>query len=265
MSQISKAIEKAKRQRHFSGKNINQEVGANLELDYTKTQKILVNKRLLAKNRVVTSLEDELILDSYRLLRTRILRRMQQNNWKSLGITSPSKGVGKTTTAINLSISIAMKQNQSVILVDTDLRNPSVHEFFGFNPSNGIVELLTNDIKAEKILINPGIDRFTILPGKNRIEASSELLSSPKMSRLCEQLKSRYSSRIVIYDLPPVLVGDDVVAFASNLDAVLIIVEEGETESDKLKRSIDLLEGVEIIGTVLNKSKETTQNNDYYY
>ena len=265
MSQISKAIEKAKRQRHFSGKNFNQEESANLELDYTKTQKILVNKQLLENNRVLTSLEDDLILDSYRLLRTRILRRMQQNNWKSLGITSPSKGVGKTTTAINLSISVAMKQNQSVILVDTDLRNPSVHKFFGFNPSKGIVELLTSDIPADRILVNPGIDRFTILPGKNRIESSSEILSSPKMRQLSEQLKSRYSSRIVIYDLPPVLVGDDVVAFASNLDAILIVVEEGATETDKLKRSIDLLEGIDIIGTVLNKSKETTQNGEYYY
>lgn len=264
MSQISKAIEKAKIQRQNVSKNFNQD-GVNLELDYTKTQRILVNKRLLAKNRVVSSLDDELVLDSYRLLRTRILRRMQQNKWKSLGITSPSKGVGKTTTAINLSISIAMKQNQSVILVDTDLRNPSIHKIFGFNPSRGIVELLANVTKTENVLFNPGIDRLTILPGKNRIENSSELLSSPKMSRLCEQLKSRYSSRIVIYDLPPVLVGDDVVAFASNLDAVLMVVEEGTTESDKLKRSIDLLEGIEIVGTVLNKSKETSQNHDYYY
>ncbi|MEJ2116334.1 MAG: exopolysaccharide biosynthesis protein, partial [Gammaproteobacteria bacterium] len=72
-------------------------------------------------------------------------------------------------------------------------------------------------------------------------------------------------SRIIIYDLPPVLVGDDVAAFAPNLDTALLVVEEGSTEVNKLKRSIDLLEGVDIIGTVLNKSKNSTQNLEYYY
>ena len=265
MSQISKAIEKAKTQRNFSNKAFGNRDAIDLDVNYTKTQNIIVNNKLLKENRIISALDDRVILDSYGLLRTRLLRRMLQNGWKSLGITSASKGVGKTTTAINISVSIAMKHNHTVVLVDADLRSPTIHQFFGFKPKVGLSEYLTSDVSIEQILIHPGINNFTILPGNKHVETSSELLSSQKMSRLSEQLKSRYKSRIVIYDLPPVLVGDDVVAFAPNLDAILLVVEEGCTESDKLKRSIDLLEGVEIIGTILNKSKRQTQDSEYYY
>jgi len=265
MSQISKALEKARNQRYFSNESLNHRGAKNKEINFAKTQNVLANNKSLRENLVLNKVEDERVIDSYRLLRTRILRRMQQNNWKSLGITSAGKGAGKTTTAVNLGISIAMKQNYSVVLVDTDLRNPSIHKFFGLKPKSGIGDYLTSEVSIEQMLINPGIDRFVMLPGKNRVEASSELLSSPKMSQLSKQLKSRYSSHIIIYDLPPVLVSDDVVAFTPNIDAVLLVVEEGGTETDKLKQSIDLLEGVEIIGTVLNKSKENPQNYEYYY
>jgi len=80
-----------------------------------------------------------------------------------------------------------------------------------------------------------------------------------------KELKTRFPTRIVIFDLPPVLVGDDVVAFAPNLDAALLVVEEGNTESDKLKKSVELLENVEIIGTILNKSKDKSNSEEYYY
>ena len=190
---------------------------------------------------------------------------MQQNKWKTLGITSAGKDDGKTLTAVNLAISIAMKQNFTVILVDADLRSPTIHKLFGFEPKLGLSDYLNSNIPVEKILFNPGVDRLVILPGTQPIHGSSELLSSPNMARLVKDLKSRYATRIVIFDLPPVLVGDDVVAFSPNLDAALIIVEEGGTESDKLKKSVELLEGVEIIGAVLNKSKNDTLGYEYYY
>lgn len=267
MSQISKAIQIAKKEGQYSSESFNDnDVKSVNELNNTNFQKIVVSKSVLKKNRVLSAIDDNRIIDTYRLLRTRVLRRMQQNKWKSIGITSAGKNDGKTLTAINLGISIAMKQNFTVVVVDTDLRNPSIHKLFGFEPKVGLSDYLMSDIPFEKVLVNPGIDRLVILPGSSsHTLASSELLSSPKMARLTKDLKTSYPTRIVIFDLPPVLVGDDVVAFAPNLDTALLVIEEGGTDSDKLKQTIDLLEGVEIIGTVLNKSKESLQNQEYYY
>jgi capsular exopolysaccharide synthesis family protein len=266
MSQILKAVELAKKEGNFVQKDSkSNDVNTMDELGYLRTNKISTNKELLKKNKVLSALDDQRIIDSYGLLRTRVLRRMQQNKWKSIGITSAGKDNGKTLTAINLGISIARKQNYTVVVVDADLRNPSLHKVFGFKPQVGLSDYLRSDISIDEILVNPGIERLVILPGNKSTDASSELLSSKKMSRLAQDLKTRYPSRIVIYDLPPVVVGDDVVAFSPNLDTALLVVEEGGTETDKLKRSIDLLEGVDIIGTVLNKSTGDTLTEEYYY
>jgi capsular exopolysaccharide synthesis family protein len=265
MSQISKAIELAKREGYsVKGGLKSNEVISTSEFDYINSNKIVTNKDVLKKNRILSAIDDQRIIDAYGLLRTRVLRRMKQNKWKSIGITSAGVDDGKTLTAINLGISIAMNQTSNVVIVDADLRNPSIHKSFGFNPQFGLSDYLTSDTPIDKVLIHPGIDRLVVLPGNKGAESSSELLSSPKMSRLAKELKM-HLSRIVIYDLPPVLVGDDVAAFAPNLDTALLVVEEGSTETDKLKRSIDLLEGVDIVGTVLNKSKNSAQNLEYYY
>jgi len=266
MSQISKAVEIAKREGHFFQTSLKGDEASRAgEFNFAIANKLEASKSLLKKNRVLSAIDDQMIVDSYRLLRTRVLRRMQQNKWKSIGITSAGKNAGKTLTAVNLGISIALKQNYTVVIVDTDLRNPSLHKLFGFKPKVGLKDYLTSTVSVDNLLIQPDIERLVILPGTNSTEDSSELLSSPKMSRLTQELKTRYPSRIVIYDLPPVLVGDDVVAFAPNIDAALLVVEVGSTETEKLKQTIDLLEGIEIIGTVLNKSKEYHHDHEYYY
>ena len=87
---------------------------------------------------------------------------------------------------------------------------------------------------------------------------------SPTMIKMVEELKTRYSDRIVIFDLPPVLVGDDVVAFAPQLDAILLVIEDGKTNSDDLAHTLELLSHSELIGTVLNRSDEHAPKYDYY-
>lgn len=266
MSQISKAIDIAMQQGGYADSGLqNNDIRNRQQSDISKIKRVQTDETTLKKNKVLTAIEDESIIDTYRLLRTRIQTRMRQNNWKTIGITSAGKNDGKTLTAVNLGISIAMKQNVTVVVVDADLRNPSIHEVLGLKPQVGIGDYLTSNISIDDVLVNPGIDRLAIIPGNNRTQASSELLSSLKMGHLVKELKTRFPTRIVIFDLPPVLVGDDVVAFAPNLDAALLVVEEGNTESDKLKKSVELLENVEIIGTILNKSKDKSNSEEYYY
>ncbi|VAW87118.1 Tyrosine-protein kinase EpsD [hydrothermal vent metagenome] len=231
---------------------------------YKQTKPIKISKSQLKENRIISGMDLGVEMDAYRKLRTRVLKKMKKNNWNVLAVTSPAPGAGKTLTAINLAISIAMEVDKTVLLIDADLRQSRVNKYFGLPETMlGLSDYLTSDISLERLLINPGIGRLIILPGGKLMHHSSEILSSPKMKRLVEEVKSRYESRYVIFDLPPMLASDDAMGFAPLVDATLLVVEDGVANIDELKSSIELLEDANLIGTVLNKSREPVK--DYYY
>jgi capsular exopolysaccharide synthesis family protein len=262
MDRISRALELARQNRPSV-----VEVPSRLEqseIEYSRTRRVDVSLDVLERNRIISPGSREACADSFRLLRTRVLRRMEQKNWKTLGITSASPGEGKTLTAINLAVTISMEPNYTALLVDADLRRPSIHHRFEFEPSLGLSDYLTSGAPLEDLLVNPGIRDLVILPGRRGYEASSELLASPKMTALVEDIRAHYASRIVLFDLPPLLVADDVVALSRHLDAVLLVVQDGQTQSGDLVRALELLENVEILGSVLNRSLETGRGYDYY-
>lgn len=238
------------------------------QIEYTSTRRIQPDAATLLENRVLTEGTEDAVVGAYKVLRTRVLKRMQQNGWNTLAVTSASAMEGKSLTAINLAISLAMKLDYSVLLADLDFYHPTIHTYFGFEPQYGVSDHLCDDVPIEEIFIHPGIDRLVLLPGKRRPERSSELLSSPKMTALVEELKSRYQSRLVLFDMPPVLVGDDVLAFSSLADATLLVVEEGRTQTDDLEKVASLLQDVNLMGSVLNKSAEKSamgKGYGYYY
>jgi Mrp family chromosome partitioning ATPase len=142
-----------------------------------------------------------------------------------------------------------------VLLVDADLRRPSVHATFGIPDGPGLTEYLFDDVPLRQLLINPGVGRFVMLPGGRRIVNSAEALASPKMAALVHELKHRYPGRLVVFDLPSVLSRADVLGFAPHIDAVLVVVEEGRTSATEVERAITMLKGsVPVVGGVLNKS-----------
>ncbi|MGI9301329.1 MAG: CpsD/CapB family tyrosine-protein kinase [Gammaproteobacteria bacterium] len=265
MDAITKAIKIAGRGGRRTSSRTRHAREPERHITYEQTKVIQVDGELLRENRVISGRDDRLLVDAYKLLRTRLMSRMQQNNWKTLGITSTNENEGKTLTAVNLAISIAMKLNYTVMLVDADLRRPSAHTLFGLDPAHGLSDHLESGVPIDKVLINPGIDRFVILPGGDPVGDSSELLASPRMVQLVQELKTRYPSRIIVFDLPPVLVGDDVAAFSPCLDAAMLVVEDGRTQADQLARAMEILEGVNLVGTVLNKATDSSQDGGYYY
>lgn len=221
---------------------------------YTHTRRITLDPEYLRDHRVITDFGFGEAAQSYKILRTQVLQRARSNGWRTLGVTATRQGHGKTLTALNLAISLANEVNQTVLLADLDLRRPSLAGYLCAEKLNGISDYLIGRYDISDILINPGIKRLVILPGNEPLINSSEQLSSPRMVQLVEELKSRYPDRIVLFDLPPLLMGDDVMAFAPNLDAMLLVLEEGKTTREELRRAYELLEGQNILGTVLNKS-----------
>ena len=268
MDRITKALELAREKR---GGGIGAHAGsmqpAVLAGDITHglVREVEISPEYMRQQKIIAGFTDDPLADSYRLLRTRLMQRMRQNGWTTLGITSTAPNAGKTLTSINLGIAIAMDSNHSVLLVDVDMRKPDVHKVLGVTPEHGLVEYLTSNISLADVLISPGIERFVFLPCVEKTQGTSELLATKKMVHLVEQLKAQSPSRIVIFDLPPILVGDDVVAFSSNLDAVLLVVEDGKTDSRHLARAAELLEGTNLIGTVLNKSRDPVAEHYGHY
>ena len=150
----------------------------------------------------------------------------------------------------------------TVLLVDANLRQPSVHTYFGLTPEKGLSDYLTGDIPLSSLLINPaGIERFVILPGGAPLGNSSEMLNSPKMKQLVEELKERYRSRIILFDLPSLLSSSDALAFSPYVDAALLVLEDGKTSAAEIQRATELLQNTQLIGTVLNKSRQVTRQN----
>jgi capsular exopolysaccharide synthesis family protein len=190
--------------------------------------------------------------DVFRFLRTQILQAMSKHGFKTLAISSPRYGDGKSTIAANLCVSIAQDLKQTVLLVDVDLRSPSLSEFLGVTPEKGLTDYLVGDAQVEDCLIRTPFNRFSLFPAGTAIEQSSETLGSPQMEKLADELKARYNDRLIVYDMPPLLEQDDPLVFLPHVDCFLLVVRVGVTTTDEIKRSLDILESAQVIGVALN-------------
>jgi Mrp family chromosome partitioning ATPase len=216
---------------------------------------------LLEQNRIVID-ERSAASAAYKVLRTRVLQRMRRNGWKTLAVTGTCPNEGKTLTAINLSINLAWHLTTSVVLVDMDLRNPSIHRYLGIDTRFGVMDYLNGDVPLVRAGVRPGMERLGVIMNDRPIANASELLSSPEAVQLIEEVK-RGDDRIAIFDMPPVFAGDDVLAFAPMVDAVLIVLSQGTTKRASLVPLRELLQNVNVIGSVLNRSSERVA--PYYY
>jgi protein-tyrosine kinase len=222
---------------------------------YTSTKTVEVTDDTMRAQRLITGFEGGAFVDAYKMLRTQVVQQCRQKGWNVLGITSPTPHAGKTLTAVNLSLALAMDLAHTVLLVDADMRRPGVHQAFGMESCPGLTEYLFDEIPLEQLLVHPGIGRFVFLPGGRTITNSAEALASPKMGALVEELKHRYPARLLVFDLPPLLSRADVLGFVPHIDALLLVVEEGRTGSNDVERAMTALKGsVPVLGGVLNMS-----------
>ena len=258
MERIKEALERANAQREISppAGQPSRKTPPAAGITYSQTRTVEVPASTYRKNRLVAAVDDDGSTAAYKMLRTQVLQRLKEKGWNALAITSPGEGEGKTLTALNLAISIAREVNHTVLLVDLDLRHPDVHSYFEYAPEKGLSDYLLHDTPLSEILFNPGIERLVVLPGRERFQNSSEVLSSPKLVALVEELKTRYPSRIVLFDLPPLLSADDALAFAPYVDAALLVIEEGRTSRDDVLKAMEYLSATNVLGTVLNRSEE---------
>lgn len=277
MDRIQRALDKAKQQqKKISNNNLEKKVVSEEpiqnsvqknssinDISYTQTKVLPINNEALESKRIIAGMYHHSQSTVFRMLRTQVLKKMRENNYQTLAISSPTASEGKSLVASNLAVAIAMELNQTVLLVDMDLRNPSLNDYFSLEVTNGLKQLLEKDLALEDVLINPGIERLVILPGVDRADDSAELISSPKMAALVHELKKKYDSRVIIFDVPPILQTDDVMLASDYFDATLLVLEDGKNKEVEIKKAIQLLDGHNLIGTVLNKSEKQPSHQNY--
>lgn len=260
MERIKQAVLKARSQRpneggRFARQNttsVPDDISAKLE--YSQTRVVELQPHLLEKNRIFAIHRNDPTSVAFDLLRTQILQKMEENNWRTIAITSPTPAVGKTVIAINLAISIVQQTNKTAMLVDFDLRQPRIGEYLGIPMEKSLNDLLEGDADLAEILVNPGIPRLVILPAKNAVSNPSETLSSMKISNLVNEIRDRYESRIIIFDLPSLLHSDDAIAICPKIDCILMVVANSMSTKREIEDSLRHLSKSNLIGTVFNKA-----------
>jgi Mrp family chromosome partitioning ATPase len=191
---------------------------------------------------------------------------MRTNEWQTLIVTGAGPGEGKTLTACNLAVSVSNDVNQSVILVDLDLQRPSLASYFGLDVKASIGDYLTGQAQLDDIVYSPaGMERLVIIPNRESVSNSSDLLASPRMRALLDWLKTQGPDTISIFDMPPVLACDDVLAFSPYVDAILMVVAEGTTDRNALARTMEMMGDRNLLGVVLNQTREKDSVGSYYY
>lgn len=204
----------------------------------------------------------------YDMLRTQVLQEMDKKGWQFLAITSPTAACGKSVTACNLAISISRLPQRSVLLVDLDLRKPMVANYLDIkDSSSGILSVLEgrSALGATAIQANIGPCSFRVLPGTVSIPGSSEWMGSQTMGTLLHTIKREFRSGIVIFDLPPLLVGDDVISILPRMDAVLLVTAAGVTSLSQIKECQKHLQRSPIVRVVVNKVREAAADSYYGY
>lgn len=229
-----------------------------------------VNPEDLRRHRLIAGgwEEKSVVAERYKVLRTHILQRTAAEGLNTLMVTGPLPGEGKTLTAINLAISISQELNHTVLLVDADLRSPSISRYFGLPEGPGLAEHLTGGLPLSDLLVHPqGLAELVILPAGGPVTQASELLNSPLMRTLVQDLKHCYPNRYVIFDLPPVLVFADALAFAPLVDGIIVVVEAGKTSKESILQCQEMLKQFKLLGFVLNKAEATLDRTNYlsYY
>ncbi len=226
----------------------------NLKYHYTRIQP--TDSKRLRENKIIAGFPDEPNSSQFRILRTQVLHELQEHGWNSLAITAAHSDAGKSLIAANLAVSLSLLTNITVLLVDLDLRKPSIHHYFDLDIKNGIFEHLTQGAPLEDILINPGIDRLVILPGSVPTDGSSELLASRQAQDMLDEIRNRYESRIIIYDLPPLVGLDDAMVALPKIDTALLVVEANKTTEAELHQSMQILNDHPFMGVVFNKADQ---------
>jgi protein-tyrosine kinase len=218
----------------------------------------------LEMNRVLLPSRGNPNVSAFDMLRTKVVQDLKANEWHMLLVTSPTAGCGKTVSAINLALSIARQPEQHVVLLDLDLRKPRVAANLGITPRHQLQDVLNGDVPLQDALfsVDIGGPHLSFLVNTRPIAQPVEVLVSRQMQDIILSLRQSKAKPVIVVDMPPVLLSDDVLAFLPQTDCSLLVVAEGQSILKEIESSEKLLSGGNLLGCILTKSTEPVEN--YY-
>ena len=215
------------------------------------------------------------LLEDFRIIKRPLLQRAFNERAQGdkpgnlIMVTSSLPGEGKTYTAINLAMSIAMELDHTVLLVDADVARPSVLRTLGLPPQRGLMDILVDDkLDMGDVMLRTNVDTLSILPAGTATPRATELLASSTMTQLVNEIANRYPDRIVIFDSPPLLLTSESRVLASHMGQIVMVVEAQTTTQHAVKEALHQLEGYSNVNLIYNKTREIPgieETYDYHY
>lgn len=203
--------------------------------------------------------------EQYRKLKSAIVKLAQLGKFdKSLMVTSAIGGEGKTLTSLNLAITLAQEFDHTVLLVEADIRRPTVMKYLGMEASVGLTDCVLDGLDVGEVLVKTGIGKLSILPAGRPVPNPVELFSSNRTQQLLAELKNRYNDRFVIVDTTPILPFAEPQFIANAVGGVLFVVREGYSPLDKVNRALALLKNHNLLGVVCNGMSQVAALGNYY-
>lgn len=217
---------------------------------------------LLISNRIIT-LNAQPEANPFDVLRTKVFLLMQQNGWKRLGITSPNKGCGKTVTACNLAVGFSRQKEVKSLLLDLDLRRPSIASTLGYKPKHDTKEVLLGEVTAEEQMVRLR-SNVAISMAKHPVHDPTQILLSQQAHNAFDDIQRDFDPDIMIFDLPPMLVTDDARAILPKFDCALIVARAEQTRVSQLDVcEREVAELTNVLGVVLNNCRHLSPEEEY--
>ena len=216
---------------------------------------------------IVVLEEESAISEQYKILREQVKRLRTEAGIRTIAITSPVKRDGKTTVSVNLAAAIALEFEEKVILIDADLRAPSIHRYFNCDGGQGLTEFLSSNTRGhvKQLVRDTHVNGLRYIPAGKPTRFASELLAKEKMRRLIEEVHVEFPGYMVIIDSSPVLATPDPLVLSRLVDGVIMVIRAGRTPKDYLAKALSAFSVNKIIGVVLNGADLGLGSKYYYY
>ena len=215
---------------------------------------------------VIAPDQDKAAVEEYKKLKAMTIRLTKKDRFlNTLAITSGAPQEGKSLTSLNLALTLAQAHDHTVLLVDTDLRGPSIQAQLGIDAKYGLIHYLLDDVPLSEILAKTGLGKLVVLPAGGVVSDPVELLSSAKMSALMQELKGRYPDRYVIYDTPPLLTYAEAQVIAMQVDGVFLVARQGATKQYQFEETLTVLDDANLMGIVFNDNSSLFKKRTAYY
>ncbi len=226
---------------------------------------LTLDARVLTRNRVVTMTAGH-AATSFDILRTKILLQMRENGWTRLAITSPQPACGKTTIACNLALGMTRQPDLRAMLFDLDLRRPGVAKALGYTPAHDISEVLEGRLDFADQAMRVG-DNLSVSMARSALADPTSLLLDKITATRLDEIETAYTPDLMIFDLPPLLTGDDTRAFLKTVDCALLVLRAEDSKSSQIDTSErEIASYTNVLGMVLNGCRfpDETQGYGYY-